>query len=90
MVCLALALASSFALANGLLAWGLTFRQLAIRGLIVIAPHPDDESLGCGGLIAAEVMLRSRKFGRPELGILGAVLVGVAAVVICLAVAKPV
>lgn len=23
------------------------------RGLVIIAPHPDDESLGCGGLIAA-------------------------------------
>ena len=40
-----------------------------------------------GGLLAAEAMLQSRKTGHPELGIIGAIVVGVAAVVICLAVA---
>jgi membrane associated rhomboid family serine protease len=40
-----------------------------------------------GGLLAAEAMLQSRKVGRPELGIVGAVVVGLVAVVICLAVA---
>ncbi len=42
-----------------------------------------------GGLIAAELMLQSRKAGRPELGIAGAVLVGVVSVGLCLVVAKP-
>ena len=40
-----------------------------------------------GGLLAAEAMLQSRKIGRPELGIVGAVIVGLVSVVICLAVA---
>lgn len=30
-------------------------RILAPGGLVVLAPHPDDESLGCGGLLAAAV-----------------------------------
>ena len=40
-----------------------------------------------GGILAAEAMLQSRKAGRPELGIIGAVLIGAAAVATCLVVA---
>ena len=42
-----------------------------------------------GGLLVAEAMLQSRRAGRPALGIAGGVVVGVAAVVIALAAAKP-
>ncbi|MDQ1433884.1 MAG: hypothetical protein QOF59_700 [Actinomycetota bacterium] len=40
-----------------------------------------------GGLLAAEAMLQARKIGRPQLGLIGASVVGVAAVVLALAVA---
>ena len=42
-----------------------------------------------GGLLAAEAMLQSRRAGQPRLGIIGAVGVGLAAVAIALAAAKP-
>ncbi len=41
-----------------------------------------------GGLLAAELMLQARRRGRPELGVAGAVLVGVGAFVVALAVAR--
>ena len=41
-----------------------------------------------GGLLAAESMLRARRAGRPELGIAGGVLVGVAAVALALTAAR--
>ncbi len=41
-----------------------------------------------GGLLAAEAMLQSRRRGRPEVGIAGAVLVGVASVVCALGAAR--
>jgi len=42
-----------------------------------------------GGLLAAEAMLQSRRAGQPRLGIIGAVGVGLAAVAVALAAAKP-
>jgi membrane associated rhomboid family serine protease len=41
-----------------------------------------------GGLIAAEAMLRARRAGRPELGVAGGIVVGVAAFVLALGVAR--
>jgi membrane associated rhomboid family serine protease len=40
-----------------------------------------------GGLLAAEAMLRTRRAGRPALGVAGAIVVGVAALVVALAAA---
>lgn len=31
----------------------LSFEEIGTTGITIIAPHPDDESLGCGGLISA-------------------------------------
>jgi len=53
---------------------------------ISIAAHVG-VAIGC--LLAAEAMLQARKAGHPEIGLAGAALVGVAAVVLSLAVAKP-
>jgi membrane associated rhomboid family serine protease len=72
--------------------WDTGFGPLLILNLVLgffdknisIAAHIGG---AIGGLLAAEAMLQARKVGRPQLGILGAGVVGVAAVTLALSVA---
>ncbi len=77
---------------QGIRFWDTGFGPLLIFNLVLdyftpnisIAAHIGG---AIGGLLVAEAMLQSRKAGRPELGIAGGVVVGVAAVVLALVVA---
>jgi membrane associated rhomboid family serine protease len=80
---------------QGVSFWNTGFGPLIVINLVIdwftpqisIAAHIGG---AIGGLLAAEAMLQSRKAGRPELGVIGAIAVGVVSVLICLAVAKPI
>ncbi|HEV7526010.1 MAG TPA: rhomboid family intramembrane serine protease [Acidimicrobiia bacterium] len=79
---------------QGVRFWDTGFGPLIIINLVLDSFTPQISIAAhiggaIGGLLAAEAMLQSRKAGRPELGILGAALVGVVAVVLCLVLAKP-
>jgi membrane associated rhomboid family serine protease len=73
--------------------WDTGFGPLLVLNLVLgfFDPHISISAhIGglIGGLLAAEAMLQARKIGRPELGLVGAALVGVAAFVLALAVAR--
>jgi len=77
---------------QGMRFWDTGFGPLLIINLVFdyftpgisIAAHIGG---GIGGLLAAEAMLQSRKAGHPELGVAGAIVIGMAAVAVCLVVA---
>ena len=81
---------------QGVRFWDTGFGPLLVINLVLDYFTPRTISIAAhiggaiGGLLAAEAMLQSRKAGQPELGIVGAVVVGVAAVVLSLAVAETV
>jgi membrane associated rhomboid family serine protease len=77
---------------QGISFWNTGFGPLLVINLVLdrfdshisIAAHIGG---AIGGLLAAEAMLQARKLGRPQLGIVAAVLIGVVAVAIGLAAA---
>jgi len=78
---------------QGVRFWDTGFGPLLVLNLVLDKFFLSNVSIAAhiggaiGGLLAAEAMLQARKAGHPELGVAGAVLVGVAAVVLSLAVA---
>jgi membrane associated rhomboid family serine protease len=74
---------------QGVRFWDTGFGPLLILNLVLNYFQPNISIAAhiggaVGGLLAAEAMLQARRRGRPELGIAGAVLVGLAAVAIAL------